>query len=260
MIQPPLQQRAICWACNYPLRGLTESRCPECGRAFDPDRPETMNINAKPIGAVARWFIGPPGWLTHAMCLFAALHPPWEFRRPGGNFAGGVSGMALWVLAGGLLLGQFLVALNVANAYHRPASEVGRRWGHWLVAPALLILCIFLSHLPLQHWAFQASRPAMDTLVADALQNPASFPPPRRVGVLRGRVEAIHAGGVHIFTGFGYDGAHCGYTYFPSGEAPADSDAASYRHVQGPWYEYWTRWGGFSTAAPPPPATAPATP
>jgi len=27
---------ARCWHCSYPLRGLPENRCPECGTAFDP--------------------------------------------------------------------------------------------------------------------------------------------------------------------------------------------------------------------------------
>lgn len=33
---------ATCLQCGYPLRGLSTSRCPECGRAFDPLRPETF--------------------------------------------------------------------------------------------------------------------------------------------------------------------------------------------------------------------------
>lgn len=31
-----------CKACNYSLWKLTEHRCPECGRAFDPDDPRTF--------------------------------------------------------------------------------------------------------------------------------------------------------------------------------------------------------------------------
>lgn len=31
-----------CAKCAYDLRGLAEHRCPECGRAFDPAKPETF--------------------------------------------------------------------------------------------------------------------------------------------------------------------------------------------------------------------------
>ena len=31
-----------CLGCRYPLRGLDRSRCPECGRAFDPADPATF--------------------------------------------------------------------------------------------------------------------------------------------------------------------------------------------------------------------------
>jgi hypothetical protein len=31
-----------CLGCNYDLRGLPEPRCPECGRAFDPNDPKTF--------------------------------------------------------------------------------------------------------------------------------------------------------------------------------------------------------------------------
>ena len=44
-----LQRRAdlnVCRGCGYDLRGLTESRCPECGRPFDPRRLATKSADA----------------------------------------------------------------------------------------------------------------------------------------------------------------------------------------------------------------------
>jgi hypothetical protein len=35
---------AFCLECSYSLRGLAENRCPECGRAFDPDDPGTYTV------------------------------------------------------------------------------------------------------------------------------------------------------------------------------------------------------------------------
>lgn len=35
-------QSVRCLSCDYELANLTEHRCPECGRAFDPDDPATF--------------------------------------------------------------------------------------------------------------------------------------------------------------------------------------------------------------------------
>src|SRR5882724_2648295 len=45
--------RGFCWDCDYCLRGLIESRCPECGRPFDENDPASMNFGA--AGPVARF-------------------------------------------------------------------------------------------------------------------------------------------------------------------------------------------------------------
>ena len=37
-----------CLTCFYDLRGLTQNRCPECGRSFDPDRPMTFSRQPHP--------------------------------------------------------------------------------------------------------------------------------------------------------------------------------------------------------------------
>ena len=34
---------ATCLGCGYPLRGLSDPRCPECGRAFDPTDPYSVD-------------------------------------------------------------------------------------------------------------------------------------------------------------------------------------------------------------------------
>jgi hypothetical protein len=35
----------FCQRCKYPLHGLGEPRCPECGRAFDPVRSSTFLVS-----------------------------------------------------------------------------------------------------------------------------------------------------------------------------------------------------------------------
>src|SRR5687767_10927483 len=59
---------ALCRGCDYPLRGLSENRRPECGRPFDPTDPTTMNFG-RPIGRLGRLLLRPIGWPTVALGL-----------------------------------------------------------------------------------------------------------------------------------------------------------------------------------------------
>jgi hypothetical protein len=61
-----------CIDCNYPLQGLAEPRCPECGRGFDPANPKTMNLG-RPIGPRARLLSRPTGRPTVVVALLALV-------------------------------------------------------------------------------------------------------------------------------------------------------------------------------------------
>jgi len=41
----PFDPTKYCLGCGYILDFLPESRCPECGRLFDPDKPSTFYVN-----------------------------------------------------------------------------------------------------------------------------------------------------------------------------------------------------------------------
>lgn len=43
-----------CRKCRYPLDGLSENRCPECGRAFDPQNPSTWHSETQLRGGKLR--------------------------------------------------------------------------------------------------------------------------------------------------------------------------------------------------------------
>lgn len=60
----------FCRDCGYSLQGLTTHRCPECGRAFDPADPKTMNMGRR-AGRLARWLCRPIRWrwLIAFFCL-----------------------------------------------------------------------------------------------------------------------------------------------------------------------------------------------
>jgi hypothetical protein len=44
-----------CKTCQYPLANLTERRCPECGRAFDPANPRTWSLPGDGRHRRLRW-------------------------------------------------------------------------------------------------------------------------------------------------------------------------------------------------------------
>jgi hypothetical protein len=57
-----------CLGCGYALRGLTEPRCPECGRGFDPLDPRTFRAG-RPISRLTRLILRPVGLLWVILSL-----------------------------------------------------------------------------------------------------------------------------------------------------------------------------------------------
>jgi hypothetical protein len=61
-----LRDRAFCLGCGYALRGLVETRCPECGRAFDPRDLRTMRVPGIVIRPPPKPFPFAPGIILWA--------------------------------------------------------------------------------------------------------------------------------------------------------------------------------------------------
>ena len=182
---------ALCLGCNYPLRGLHESRCPECGRAFDPDDPWTMNIG-RPMPPLARALIAPPAraaWTVFFLAIGAIL---WG---------------AAW-LAGGqfvLMAGMFLLALNVvyrgirllisgllARRYRQPIPRRPGLFGNPLASTFILIALglVLYFGLPLR-LTVACARPAVHRIWA-------VDPAPRGGGLERRRVGLFAADWVEV--------------------------------------------------------------
>jgi len=75
-----IPEEAKCLDSSYPLRGLADFRCPECGRVFDPKRPLTMNVGL-PLAGLARVAAGPMGRLPRiamwALLAVGVVGPGW---------------------------------------------------------------------------------------------------------------------------------------------------------------------------------------
>jgi hypothetical protein len=81
----PVPKEALCLGCNYPLRGLPENRCPECGLDFDPADDWTMNLG-RPMTPFARDLIrSETRWAWPAFFVAAAMILWGSAWLPGGQ-------------------------------------------------------------------------------------------------------------------------------------------------------------------------------
>ena len=64
-----------CKACHYSLLNLTEPRCPECGRAFDPLKPYTYLSGPPPLLKPWQWWL-----LFTGSVLFLIAFVLWRFN------------------------------------------------------------------------------------------------------------------------------------------------------------------------------------
>ena len=71
-----------CSQCGYLLRGLSEPVCPECGRVFDPAKPESLRPHPQPLGRAWRviGLASAGAGLIAMLGLHAAL--AWQCLRP----------------------------------------------------------------------------------------------------------------------------------------------------------------------------------
>jgi hypothetical protein len=152
---------ALCLGCNYPLRGLREFRCPECGREFDPDDPWTMNIG-RPMPPLVRRLIAPPArpaWAAFFLAIGAIL---WGAAwLPGGQFVliGGMFILAINVAYRGVRL---LISSVLARRYHQPIPRRPGLFGNPLASTFILIALglVLYFELPLK-LTIACARPAV---------------------------------------------------------------------------------------------------
>ena len=139
----------FCIGCRYRLTGLAANRCPECGRAFDPNDEATFESASKdftrsglPRPVRAAIVLGGLGLWYLATMRNATANTAWEHHPYAGPFIiikeslGEAHGASDWAIA--LLAWLFVLAFPV-------------HWiitGRWWSAIVTLLLCgiaIFLS-------------------------------------------------------------------------------------------------------------------
>jgi hypothetical protein len=234
----PDDSNARCLSCGYLLRGLTENRCPECGRPFDPNDPRTVNLGRQ-VGPVARLWLRPPGWPLNVMCAFWMCVVLWGNTSPGGYFGLQLFGISFGLLVGGVWLLRFVVAWILAAKHHQPTFRPWRASLRWAVMPLLIAIVAssVWTHTPAR-LCFWISRPCMDRLARQVMSAPATAPRPAWVGLYPIQDARVVPGGMRfIVRGAGFMD-RAGFAFSPSGPPPNLGGEDCYTPIRDGWYEW----------------------
>ena len=169
MSDSPHQFDRFCLSCRHSLRGISSRKCPECGRAFDPDDPRTTSSRATRklwfvLECVCRYLIIASGVLVGFSVLASVMGPDvflfW---------------MGAILVAPGLLIILLIIIL--------PKVPLSRRFRILGVVFPVLFISIAWTQWPLGiNFAFH--RFTMNKL-ADQVQAGKTVSTPQQIGMFR---------------------------------------------------------------------------
>jgi hypothetical protein len=234
---------AVCIQCGYRLIGLPQSRCPECGRGFDPDDRGTYHVPGDARSTlvatlrrgwkrfVAAWF-APPS--VPYLIVLAVVASSWTWHSSSWNglreSLSADSDRQLWRLAGWLILLELTLratvgVLAMCVGGRRPATPDGpsprRRAAHWCAAVMLALLFVLMSARPwgaLRH--LRSALPEFQKVAEDYLAMRDLHPGSRRIGSFE-VTRLFGRGQGYVFFAFGRgSGDTWGLVYDPHGLFP----------------------------------------
>ncbi len=225
-----------CLTCDYPLIGLSEFRCPECGRTFDLGNTATFYTGDKPVSQIGRFLRKPVGKYFHCLCGFVALLTLYAHSVPEVYFLLVVLCVFIWGTLAAIWCIRGIGFSFMMTHQHGWHSRTGRmKWRHWVVGPALLALTILLCVTEVPLWAtYWISKSAMDRLAVQVMSTSMPASGPVRVGFMQAVDCEPIPNGMHFrVEGSGFIDRG-GFAYFTSPPAPRGRD--QYRHWHGNWY------------------------
>jgi hypothetical protein len=176
--QPPaIPPNAKCVACGYSLYQLESDRCPECGKIFDPNNPESMGIRRSFLETQAWRFEPPTAQLIVVLPIIAALLLVYASRLPGHRntetmlaivfWIAYIVGHGPWLLVRHLFSKYGLISANRADADRR---EIKRT-----IIASLISTLFFCVPIPsvLLFWPYRSN---LKTLADTAPQYCADYP------------------------------------------------------------------------------------
>ncbi len=225
----------LCVACNYPLRGLSEDRCPECGRAFDPRDAMTMNVG-RSLSGWHRFWLRPPGRVFHALVVLGALVTLAAGSAPGAYLVLILVLLPLW-FALGTWWGMRVLAFFATSFFRRqPLRWHHYRWVWWVTAPLIVIMTVGALRLNIPMRAtFRLSRPALERVAQDALAGKA-VAGHSWIGLYPIQKIKVDGDRVHFYLEHTAFFDTYALTYSPDFAPVAHDGDLSHRHLRGPWY------------------------
>jgi len=129
---------ATCIGCGYMLRGLTEPRCPECWRTFDPSDDRTF-LRPSVQSRIEKFYDRPPGKLHASIAASYFLFILIDSSSPGPSFFLILSGF--WVFLA--LIWDYLIRVVMAWRKRRRGLG-GAKFAdarlRWIALPACILL------------------------------------------------------------------------------------------------------------------------
>jgi hypothetical protein len=243
----PTDSPARCLGCRYPLRGLTVNRCPECGREFDPDVPETMLVPVVP-GPGVEYLRKPPGlaflWSVTTISVVILLANGFlAMRFP---FLESCGSCCLCLFAAVWLMRALLwAAIGAADELEQVCTR-RHTLRRWLTAPIVLLLTLILVsfNIPLKI-TFQLSRPAMERVAQEAVLWPMKTRDDsyRRIGLYLTDCVWREEDGVGFMIVPAFPFTTQTFRYSPDGP-PHNMGRRRYVQFCGPWYLSVASGGG----------------
>lgn len=237
--------QARCLECDYQLRRLTEPRCPECGRKFDPDRAITMNLTGAPISQFRRRLLRClPVWPINLLGLALVAYQFWIQRYDWDKVILPQSLTWCW----GALAVLYLVVALLPGIAARIRPLPAALWPHrrrryqLRLLPLLGVLAIIArySNTPF-YLAYRLSRPAMDRFARDMLAQPWQVNyPDRWVGLFW--AQDIYARPHEV--GFAIGTQSGGFVFAPQGNAGGENQEVTRQPtpLNGAWYLWQTNY------------------
>lgn len=233
-----------CRSCRYPLIGLDQHRCPECGRTFDPDDPKTMYYLGAP-GWLARHFLRPPGRLLEIATAIASLLMLYALTAPRICIIAILLFIPLLLGCALLWVMHLMIAAIVRLVRKDSLSGLAKQWRRYLVVPAIIALILLLGWLDIpDRLRFKLSQSAMDRLAQQVMADPNTAYPDQWVGLYYAQdIEALPNGVRFLISdGCGWD--VLGFAYGRDGEpmVVGDEDDDYYEEYNGDWYLWMYYW------------------
>lgn len=147
-----------CLTCGYDLRGLPEPRCPECGRTFDTNDPQTYAVEGPDarelvkFARIAAVFLLVPSALIVTGFLFA-LAGSFE---PFTGLICGIAGLSGVFMLPGLVIGV-TVFFRALSASQSATDEDRRSFGYAIILTAGSIGLLIVGVLLLFFWIVPAA-------------------------------------------------------------------------------------------------------